>query len=266
MRFKLTLAYDGRAFTGWQSQPHGGGAQDVLEVALARVMKVPEVRVYGAGRTDAGVHAYGQVAHFEAPAGFRMDGAAWVRGLNAVLVPHLRVMACESVPEQFHAQYSAIGKRYDYRVCRAPILPPLEFERAWHMPYDLDLSVLQEARDIILGRHDFAAFAANRRDGKEGLPGYAVRTLWAIELVESEDFLTLRFHGEGFLYKMVRLLTGGLFRVGNRRAPLSWLQGLLEHPNGQKCRHVAPAGGLYLHSVDYPSLTEIGKMVASKSE
>jgi tRNA pseudouridine38-40 synthase len=258
MRFKLTLAYDGRAFAGWQSQPHGGAAQDVLERALARVMQVPHVRVYGAGRTDAGVHALGQVAHFDAPPEFRMDGAAWQRGLNSVLASALRVMACETVPEAFHAQFDAIGKRYDYRVCRLSVLPPLEFERAWHVPFSIDLDALNAARLACVGRHNFFAFAASRGDGRDHLPGYAVRTIWAIDLEETADFLTLRFHGEGFLYKMVRLLAGSIFRVATGRDPLSWLLELLQHPNGRKSQHVAPPGGLYLQKVDYGG--ELGKL------
>lgn len=251
MRFKLTLAYDGRAFSGWQSQPHGGGAQDVLERALARVLQVPQIRVYGAGRTDAGVHALGQVAHFDAPGGCRMDGAAFVRGLNAVLRPELRVMDCEQVADDFHAQFNATGKRYDYRICRMPIFPPLEVDRAWHMPYRLDMAVLNAARLACVGRHDFYAFAANRGDGKDHLPGYAVRTIWAIDLEETEDFLTLHFHGEGFLYKMVRLLTGSIFRVATGRSDVAWLEDLLHQPNGRKGQYVAPPGGLYLRCVEY---------------
>jgi tRNA pseudouridine38-40 synthase len=251
MRFKLTLAYDGRAFTGWQSQPHGGGAQDVLERALARVRQVPSLRVYGAGRTDAGVHALGQVAHFDAPAPCRMTADAWQRALNAVLPAALRVTACAAVADSFHAQFDATGKRYDYRICRLPILPPLEAERAWHVPYRINLDALHAARQLCIGQHDFYAFAANRGDGRDHLPGYAVRTVWAIDFAESDGFLTLHFHGQGFLYKMVRLLAGSIFRVATGRDALAWLEDLLHQPNGRKSQHVAPAGGLYLREVEY---------------
>jgi tRNA pseudouridine38-40 synthase len=263
MRFKLTLAYDGRAFTGWQSQPHGGGAQDVLERALARVRQVPHLRVYGAGRTDAGVHAFGQVAHFDAPQPCRMTADAWQRALNAVLPPPLRVMDCEAVPDTFHAQFDATGKRYDYRICRLPILPPLEAERAWHVPYRINLDALHAARQLCVGQHDFYAFAANRGDGRDHLPGYAVRTVWAIDLAESEGFLTLHFHGQGFLYKMVRLLTGSIFRVATGRDSVAWLEDLLHQPNGRKSQHVAPAGGLYLRTVEYGAI-DPGHLVAAQ--
>ena len=125
MRYKLTLAYDGRAFTGWQSQPHGRSAQDVLESRLGRILEIPLLRVHGAGRTDAGVHALGQVAHFDAPDSLTMDGADWQRALNAHLPPALRVLACDPVAPTFNAQFDASGKRYHYRICRLPVLPPL---------------------------------------------------------------------------------------------------------------------------------------------
>lgn len=253
MRYKLTLAYDGRAFAGWQSQPHGGSAQDALEQALGRVLEMPRVRVHGAGRTDAGVHAHGQVAHFEAPEGLTMNGGDWQRALNAHLSPALRVMACHPVPADFNAQFHALGKIYHYRICRLPILPPLEHGLAWHAPYPMDENLLAAVLQILPGKHDFSAFAANRGDGRESLPGYAVRTLWSVESVATEGFLTLQFYGDGFLYKMVRLLVGSVMRVAFGRESLDWFTSLLTSPQSGKSHHVAPAGGLYLHRVEYPA-------------
>lgn len=253
MRFKLTLAYDGRAFSGWQSQPNGLAAQDALEQAIAKVLKIDSARVHGAGRTDAGVHAMGQVAHFDAPIETRMKGEAWVRALNSTLVPALRVMACEEVSPKFHAQYDARGKLYEYRICRLPILPPLEHDLCWHAPYPMNPDLLLQATREVTGKHDFYAFAANRGDGCQDLPGYAVRTIWSITMKESDGYLTLQFHGDGFLYKMVRLLTGSMMRVALGRDSMDWLLRLLHTPNGQRSHHVAPAGGLYLKHVDYNS-------------
>ena len=253
MRYKLTLAYDGRAFTGWQSQPHGRSAQDVLESRLGRILEIPLLRVHGAGRTDAGVHALGQVAHFDAPDALTMGGAEWQRALNARLPPALRVLACEPVAPIFNAQFDALGKMYHYRICRLPVLPPLEHGLAWHAPYRMDAGLLRAALYTLPGTHDFSAFAANRGDGKETLPGYAVRTLWSVECEETPGFLTLKFHGDGFLYKMVRLLTGSVMRVAFGRDPLAWFTTLLNSPRTGKSHHVAPAGGLYLQQVDYPA-------------
>lgn len=180
-----------------------------------------------------------------------MDGAAWVRALNAHLRPELRALACEQVGAGFHAQYHAVGKHYCYRICRLPVLPPLEYGLAWHAPYRMDSAQLQEALVAMTGKHDFAAFAANRGDGKQALPGYAVRTLWAVSMEESACLLTLKFHGDGFLYKMVRLLTGSALRVAFGRESLAWFTDLLQEPRGRSSPHVAPAGGLYLQQVDY---------------
>ena len=251
MRYKLTLAYDGRAFSGWQSQPHGRSAQDVLERTLGCILDIPMLRAHGAGRTDAGVHALGQVAHFDAPDALTMKGGDWQRALNAHLPPALRVLACDPVAPTFNAQFDASGKIYHYRICRLPVLPPLEHGLAWHAPYPMDAGLLHAALEALPGKHDFSSFAANRGDGKETLPDYAVRTLWSAESEATPGFLTLKFHGDGFLYKMVRLLTGSVMRVAFRRDPLTWFTTLLNSPGAGKSHHVAPAGGLYLQRVDY---------------
>lgn len=251
MRFKLTLAYDGRTFQGWQSQPHGGAVQNALEAAVTKISKLPDIRVHGAGRTDTGVHATGQVAHFEAPDTLCMDANAWLRALNSNLSPQVRVVDCQQVPTSFNAQFSATGKHYEYRICRLPTLPPLEYGLAWHLPWRMDLGLLQHAMKAMQGQHDFCAFAANRRDGRELIPGFSIRTIYSIQMQESEDILSLHFRGDGFLYKMVRLMTGSMLRVAMGRESLAWLLELIHAPNGQKTQFVAPAGGLYLRSVYY---------------
>lgn len=251
MRFKLTLAYDGRAYQGWQSQPNGRGAQNALESAVAKIAKLPDIRVHGAGRTDTGVHATGQVAHFDAPAVLDMNAFAWLRALNSNLAPQVRVLTCEEVPETFNAQFSAKGKHYEYRICRLPALPPLEYGLAWHLPWRMSLDTLQAACREMEGKHDFCAFAANRRDGRELLPGFSIRTITSIQPREQDGFLYLHFRGEGFLYKMVRLMTGSMLRVAMGRESMGWLQELIHDPQGKKSQHVAPAGGLYLREVYY---------------
>lgn len=251
MRFKLTLAYDGRAFAGWQSQPHGRGAQNFIENAVASVMGVPSVRVHGAGRTDAGVHATGQVAHFDAPEGSRLNARAWQHAIHSKLGPELRVVHCEEVPDTFNSQFSARGKLYEYRICRLPVLPPLENGLAWHVPWRMQEGRLEALCEEFKGRHDFSGFAANRGDGRQDVPGYAMRNIFSITPEERDGILVLKFHGAGFLYKMVRLLTGSMMRVALGRAEPDWISSLLHEPNGRKSQFVAPAGGLYLRRVDY---------------
>ncbi len=251
MRYKLTIAYDGRAFQGWQAQPNGQGAQNALESCVASITQRSDIRVHGAGRTDRGVHATGQVAHFDAPEALEMNAGAWFRALNTNLPKQIRVMACELVQDTFNAQFDAIGKHYEYRIGRLGALPPLELGLAWHVPWRMDPVLLQAACALMVGRHDFVAFSANRKDGRELIPGFSLRTITSIETVESNGILSLHFRGEGFLYKMVRLLTGSILRVALGRQPLSWLEELLREPNGKKSQHVAPAGGLYLRAVEY---------------
>jgi tRNA pseudouridine38-40 synthase len=251
MRLRLTIAYDGRPFAGWQSQPAGNTVQDHLEAALGRILKMETPpAVHGSGRTDAGVHALGQVAHCDVPDTSRMDTAAWRRALNVHLPPGIRIMEVTPAAGNFHARFDAAGKTYRYRVWNDEVLPPLEAGLAWHVPHRLDLALLEEACRSCEGTHDFGAFAANRGDGKdEGRD--TVRHLWSVRLERESPCLILTFHGSGFLYKMVRLLTGSLMRVAMGRAPVFWLQQLLTASGGKKSHHTAPADGLYLVSVDY---------------
>jgi tRNA pseudouridine38-40 synthase len=251
MRFKLTLAYDGRAFQGWQSQPNGQGVQQTIESTVARIADGEAVRVHGAGRTDRGVHATGQVAHFDAPERLDMNAGAWFRALNTNLPKQVRVMECALVDDSFNAQFDATGKHYEYRICRLQALPPLELGLAWHVPWRMDLALLERACQELIGEHDFTAFSAKRKDGRELIPGFSQRTISSINLEEHAGMLSLHFRGNSFLYKMVRLLTGSALRVALGRQPLSWLETLLHDPQGQKSQYVAPAGGLYLRAVEY---------------
>ena len=251
-RLRLTLAYDGRPFAGWQSQPSGQTVQDTLEKALLQILPDQPLRVTASGRTDAGVHALGQVVHFDTPAGSSLPPDAWLRALNVHLPPSIRVMESRVVPDTFHARFDATGKTYRYRLWTGAVLPPLEAGLACHHPRPLDLTALTGACVALQGTHDFTNFAAFRghEDGTED----NVRTLWTVEPGVQGAVLTLTFHGSGFLYKMVRLLTGGLLRVATGRVSLTWLTDLLQRRVPGKCAHVAAAAGLYLVEVDYPDM------------
>ncbi|MDG2125728.1 MAG: tRNA pseudouridine(38-40) synthase TruA [Verrucomicrobiales bacterium] len=256
MRVALTIAYDGTPYSGWQSQPDNNAVQDHIEAAFKTITGTP-VRLHASGRTDAGVHALAQVAHFDPPEMSNLDPNAWQRALNSNLPPQIRVTATRETPAGFHARYSATAKTYTYRIVHAPVLPPLEHHRAWHLHSELDTALLAKALARFQGTHDFAAFAASRNDGKPRTADYARRTISNASLeTGNAPLLTLSFTGNGFLYKMVRLLTGAATHVARGRAPLSWLQDLIDNPAGKRCPHCAPADGLYLEKVHYPAASK----------
>lgn len=251
MRLKLTIAYDGRPFLGWQSQAGGNTVQDLLNEALELTAKQP-IKMHGSGRTDTGVHALGQVAHFDAPADSTMNPYNWVPALNTKLPATIRVMACEEVAADFHSRFSAIGKRYHYDVCTDPVLPPLKAGLAWHLPRLLDADVLEQALKLFEGKHDFHAFAAYR--GNEDEETDYVRTVFSTNLTTLPDGYRMSFHGDGFLYKMVRMLVGSAIKAAQGRLRLDDLALLLDQPPGLphgKAPLCAPADGLYLEEVIY---------------
>ena len=165
-RFKITVAYDGRPYDGWQSQSAGTGVQDFLQGAVAAITGQAEVRVHGAGRTDAGVHSLGQVAHFDAPGGSAMGPRDWQNALHTKLPHAIRVVRCEEVGGDFHARYSALKKTYRYEIDTAPIHSPLRVGLAWHVYYPLDANTLREAVGLFEGERDFANLSAKRKNGK----------------------------------------------------------------------------------------------------
>lgn len=256
MRFALTIAYDGRPFEGWQSQRGGNTVQDQLLGALKQID--PEIQnVHGSGRTDSGVSAAGQVAHFDPADGSSLDAEAWQRALNTKLPKTIRVMASREVSEDFHARFSAIGKTYRYRLWRDRILPPLEHGLAWRVRPTLDLDHLRAALRLLQGEHDFRAFAANRGDGKDA-DRDCRRNISSIRAEVSPNdspLLSLHFDGSGFLYKMVRLLVGTAVRHAEQadKLPLTEIERLLTCPEeNEKAPFCAPADGLSLVSVQYP--------------
>ncbi len=253
MRLKLTIAYDGRPFNGWQAQVCGNTVQDHLHKALETVAKQP-LKLQGSGRTDTGVHALAQVAHFDAPDDISMNPFNWVPALNTKLPATIRVMSCEEVADDFHARFGAAGKIYHYDIATDPVLPPLKAGLAWHLPKLLDAAVLEEALSHYLGRHNFHAFAAYR--GNEGPDMDWHRNIRRAELEARDDGYRITYEGDGFLYKMVRLMTGAAVHVAQGRMRLDDFSELLDQgeddtlPNG-KSPICAPADGLYLQSVVY---------------
>jgi len=248
-RLKIAVAYDGTHFAGWQSQAGGNTIQDFLERAVAGVIREP-VRVYGAGRTDAGVHALAQSAHFELPAR-TLTPVQWLAALNTELPATIRVLRCSYVGPGFHARFSAKGKVYRYRIRTERVLPPLEYGRAWHVPSPLDVDAMSRAAAAFQGRHDFASFAANR--GKA--PQSTVRTIDKVRLRRGGHGITVEISGDGFLYKMVRLMVGALVRIGRGQDGEKEVRERLVTPVVHRAytaaRFVAPACGLFLVRVRY---------------
>jgi tRNA pseudouridine38-40 synthase len=251
MRLKLTIAYDGRPFNGWQTQACGNTVQDFIQRALAEVAK-QAVPLQGSGRTDTGVHALGQIAHFDAPPELAMRPCQWVPALNCKLPATIRILACEEVAADFHSRFCARGKIYHYDLCTDPVLPPLKAGLAWHLPQGLDPGLLARALGQFCGRHDFHAFAAYR--GNEPPAMDWCRTLHRAELESLTDGYRVTYVGDGFLYKMCRLLTGAAVRAAQGRLGLEALAAWLDQPPGLplgKSSYCAPAAGLYLQQVLY---------------
>lgn len=244
MRLQLTVAYDGSCFLGWQSQPGGGTVQDHLESAFA-ALTGGKITVHGAGRTDTGVHALAQTAHADVPAD-RFPAEKWPAALNAHLPPGVRVLRSRRVPDSFHARFSARGKIYRYAIWNGPVMPPLENGRSWHVPWTLDRDRLAKVAKVFEGRHDFHAFCAAR----PGATKDTIRRIDAITLRRRGEKLELTFVGEGFLYKMVRVLTAALVRCAAGRVSAEELSARLAAA-GPRFNHVAPAGGLCLVRVRY---------------
>jgi len=249
MRLRLTIAYDGRSYGGWQSQPNADTIQDRLEAAAVEIGG-QAVRIHGSGRTDSGVHALGQVAHFDPPGHLTMNPANWLPALNTKLPPTIRVMECEEVPADFHARFSATTKHYRYRISTRPVLPPLDAGLAWHLPQGCDPDLLQAALDLFQGTHDFRAFGARR--GNETPDTDFHRTLHQAACTWTDDGPLIDFRGDGFLYKMVRMLTGSALAVAGGKLPIEDFKSLLHSPGpSDRTMHCAPAAGLTLMGVDY---------------
>ncbi len=244
-RLKLVISYDGSSFSGWQSQAKGETIQDRIEIALASIAGM-KIRAHGAGRTDAGVHALGQCAHVDVPVR-KLSAATWQNALNASLPAQIRIMGCRFVPKSFHARFAARGKVYRYRIVTTSVLSPFETGRAWYVRSDLDDKLLRDCAASFVGRHDFAGFAANRGQP----PETTTRTIRSITVRRTAAITTIEFDGDGFLYKMVRLMVGAVVRCATGKDRLTEVQQRLRKPDRIGARLVAPACGLTLVRVRY---------------
>ena len=247
IKFKLTIAYDGTAYQGWQVQKTGTGVQQKIEEALAKLF--PSVkRIHGSSRTDTGVHALGMVAHVEIPrAELRMPLPKLALAINAHLPEDVRVVSVRRASATFHARFQAIGKQYRYAVWNHSAMNPLLRTQAWHVPLKLDLSAMRTAARHLLGRHDFRSFAANHTYHIED----TVRTLTRCDIRCSGPLITFIIEGDGFLYKMCRGIAGTLVQLGRGKFTEAELKLMLAAKDRRVAGMTAPAHGLVLWKVFY---------------
>ncbi|MFM9982484.1 MAG: tRNA pseudouridine(38-40) synthase TruA [Burkholderiales bacterium] len=243
-RIALGIEYDGSRFLGWQTQPGGGTVQDALEFAIATIAAVPQVGVTCAGRTDRGVHARGQVVHFDTEAD-RPD-SAWVRGVNALLPDSVAVVWSAQVPADFHARYSARSRTYRYRLINRPVRPALEARYVGWVHGPLDVNAMCEAARHLVGEHDFSAFRSSECQAKS-----PVRTLHSLEVAEKEGRIEFTVRANAFLQHMVRNLVGTLVYVGKGRHAPGWAAQVLESRNRSKAAPTFAPEGLCLEAVEY---------------
>ena len=259
-RFRITLAYDGTDFVGWQRQAAGVSIQGLLEDALAELDEAA-VTVLGAGRTDAGVHALGQVAAFTLTRAIAAD--AVVRALNVRLPLSVRVLEVEEVAVDFHPQFAATSKTYHYRIWNSDVVSPFERLYAWHVFGALDVAAMSEAARMLEGTHDFAAFQGTGSDVKT-----TERTVFSslvlrqaqderkenplvVSLSNHEPVIRYEVCGGGFLRHMVRTIVGTLVEIGRGRRPPEWMREVVASRKRSDAGVTAPAAGLFLVRVDY---------------
>ncbi len=244
-RYRITVEYDGTPFVGWQRQDNGPSVQQALEEAV-RAMTGEEVRVHGAGRTDAGVHALGQVAHFDISRPFPPHRIR--DGLNHHLRPApVVVLEARQVDVDFHARFSAVKRHYLYRILNRRSPPALDRGRVWHVPRLLDAGVMHEAAQVLVGRHDFTTFRAAQCQADS-----PVKTLDRIAVARAGDEIRITVSARSFLHNQVRSIAGSLKLVGEGKWTAGDLRAALEACERSACGPVAPPEALYLTAVDYP--------------
>lgn len=240
---KLTIAYDGTEFVGWQRQDNGVSIQGAIEDALAEIDGAP-VTLHGAGRTDAGVHAVGQVASARIVS--VLGDEVLARALNAHLPQAIRVTRVETVTDDFHARFSAAGKVYEYRIWNGAAMPPFLRLYAWHIPEPLDVGAMQDASRAIVGEHDFVGFRS-----AQSVNHSTIREVSRAAWTTREGLLVFEIAGTGFLRHMVRSLAGTLVEIGRGQRPASDMARLLAAPDRSAAGRTAPPHGLFLVNVLY---------------
>jgi tRNA pseudouridine38-40 synthase len=246
MRYKLTIAYVGTNYSGWQVQPNGQAIQPLIQQALATVLRSP-INLTGSGRTDAGVHARGQTAHFDAP--HAIDPSRLRISLNALLPPDIRILEIDPVDTDFHARYSATSKIYHYHFHLDPVIDPFVRLYRHHVFSPCDLKRIAEAIPQFLGTRDFLSFANEPARGSASRG--SVRTLLRLDLIEQKGGFRLEFEGTGFLYKMVRNISGVLLDIGTGKLDIEEIPKIFAAKDRRCSSAALPPQGLFLMQVKY---------------
>ncbi|WP_439001794.1 tRNA pseudouridine(38-40) synthase TruA [Pediococcus damnosus] len=248
-RYKITIAYDGTNFAGFQKQPKQRTIQETLERAVNKIAKKPAklIKVYGSGRTDAGVHALGQVVHFDIP--FSLSDNAMLHALNSLLPLDIEVLNARQISSEFHAQYSTQGKRYRYRLALGEFIDPFKRNYTGHWKLSLDLKAIQAALPDLIGEHDFTSFCAAGGHTKTNIREIYEATA-VYDKIQNETIF--EFYGSGFLYNMVRIMVAVLTEIGSGKRPEHDILRLFKVKDRNQARGTAPASGLYLKKVYYP--------------
>jgi tRNA pseudouridine38-40 synthase len=247
LKFKLTIAYDGTGYEGWQVQKTGTGVQEKVEEALAKLFP-SKPRLHSSSRTDTGVHALGMAAHFEAPRSeCKMTARKLALALNAWLPADIRVVSAARAPRSFHARFDAVGKQYRYFVWNHTAANPLIRHTAWHVTRLLDLRAMRAAAPHFIGKYDFKSFTASASYEKKS----TVRTVARCDIKKSGALLTFIIEGDGFLYKMCRGIAGTLVQAGLGKFPADEVRRMLEKRDRRAAGMTAPAHGLVLWKVFY---------------
>ncbi len=244
-RIKCTISYDGTGFSGYQIQPNGRTVQEEIEKALMKVHKGDFVRVVASGRTDAGVHAKGQVIHFDSD--IQMPEPNWKKALNALLPDDVRVIKAEKVKDAFHSRYDVKEKEYRYFVLNAEENDVFQRHFCWRRNGEFDIEAIQKACAQLEGRHDFSSFCSAKTD----LQGDKIRTIYQAGCHRDGNMIIFSFKGSGFLYNMVRILVGTLLEIGKGKSPASSIPQVIAAEDRKAAGETAPPQGLFLWNVTY---------------
>jgi len=241
---KLVIAYDGSKYNGWQKQGNTGNTiQEKLEVLLGK-MTNEEVEIHGSGRTDAGVHAKGQVANFHTNC--KMSCQDMLSYINEYLPKDISVLSVEEVEERFHSRLWAEKKTYEYHIVNSQISDVFARKYSVQVIEYLDIEKMRDAAKLLIGTHDFIGFSSNKRMKKS-----TVRTIYQIDITNEKDKICISYCGNGFLYNMVRIMTGTLIEIGLGKRDIKSIEDILENRNRMQAGYTAPAQGLFLASVEY---------------
>ncbi len=239
---KLTIQYDGTKYCGWQKQPNSSGVQGTIEYAIYEITK-EKVNITGSGRTDAGVHALGQVANFKTNSNIPANKIP--NALNAKLPKDISIIDCQEVSEDFHSRYSATVKIYRYLIYNKPYRSPIYKDTSYQIRYDLDIDKMKKEAKSLIGTHEFKGFMSAGSSVKD-----TIRTIYDITIKQSEDLMVIEVEGNGFLYNMVRIIVGTLVDIGRGKIDKP-MEEIIASQDRSEAGHTAPAHGLFLKKVHY---------------